>query len=170
MTRTRAALATLALTALATLTACSSEPTYDADQIADKVVSEQKKITPDLEVTDGTCEEDVPLEVDEVIGCTVDIDGVEARYDVTITAVEDDQARYSFEPAEAIISVQAVVDLIQGQLAKEDLHGVDVDCGDTAVRVEEPGSTFTCELSLDGQTQEATVTVNDASGNVRVDF
>ncbi|GGO69429.1 hypothetical protein [Nocardioides deserti] len=170
MTLTRAASATLTLVALAAVAACSTEPTYDAGELAAKVVAEQEEVTPDLEVVEGSCEEDVPLEVDEVIGCTVLIDGVEAPYDVTVTALEDETARYEISPARAIISVQAVVDALQAELEGQGVSGVEVDCGADAVRVEDPDTSFTCGLSLGGQTREATVTVQDLQGNVRYEF
>lgn len=170
MNLSRAASVTLTLVALAAGAACSTEPTYDADELAAKVVTEQEEVTPDLEVVEGSCEEDVPLEVDEVIGCTVLIDGVEAPYDVTVTALEDDSARYEISPARAIISVQAVVDALRAELEGQGVSGVAVDCGADAVRVEDPDTSFTCGLALGGRTREATITVQDLQGNVRYEF
>lgn len=170
MTRTRAALATTSLLALAALSACSSEPTYDAEEIAAKVVAEQEKVTPDLEVADGTCEEDVPLEVDEVIGCTVSIAGVEAPYDVTVTSLEEERANYRIEPAKAVISVEAVKGALTAELEKQGVTGAEVDCGEDAIRVEDPGTTFTCTMSLGGRSREATITVQDLQGNIGYEF
>jgi hypothetical protein len=170
--RARRILATTAvLPIVLAVGACSASVSaggYDPDEVAKKVQDAQQDVTPDLDVTDPTCPDDEPEE-GATIECSVTIDGVEAPYAVTFTEVTDDNAKFDIEPAQAIISVDKVVDFLQGQAADQGLGEVDVDCGEAAVLVQEPDSTFTCTLVQGADTQDVTLRVTDLDGNVTLE-
>ncbi len=169
-TTTLAALAAAVLLPVS-LTACSGEVSvggggYDPDDVAAKVQEAQEKATPDLDVTDATCPDDEP-EKGGTIECTIAIDGVEAPYSVTFTRVDDDGVNFDVAPAKAIVSTDKAAGAITAQLEKAGYPGVEVDCGDAGVIVQDPKTTFTCDLTdTDGTTSQATVTIDDLDGNV----
>jgi hypothetical protein len=153
----------------ATLAACSAEVSaggYDPDDVADRIQEAQEEATPDLDVSDATCPDDEPEE-GATIECTVAIDGVEAPYTVTFTSVDDDGAKFDIAPARAIVSTEKTVDAIAGEFEKQGFPGVEVDCGEKAVIVDDPGSVFTCDVSQEGSPPvKATVTIEDLDGNI----
>ncbi|MEP9365463.1 DUF4333 domain-containing protein [Nocardioides sp. CN2-186] len=176
MTTTRAALSAAALVpVLLSIGACSasvstgSDKEYDADKVAGLVQDAQEKATPDLDVSDATCPDDVELKKGATFECTISIEGVEAPYTVTITEVGDTSARYSMDPAKAIISVDAAVGFLEDQATAQGLDGVTVDCGDAAIIVQDPQTTFPCTLTNGGQTQDVELLIEDLDGTVSID-
>lgn len=172
--RGRAALLVLGVAAIVALGACSASVSagsddYDADSVAAEVAKAQEDVTPDLEVSDATCPDDVDLEEGTEFECTISIEGVEAPYTVTITDVGDTSAHYDIDPARSIISVDKVVEFIQGEAAGQGLEGVTVECGDEAIIVQDPKTTFPCTLTTDGQTQDITMLIKDLDGTVSID-
>ncbi|MGB0099250.1 MAG: DUF4333 domain-containing protein [Nocardioides sp.] len=163
-----AAAASAALAIL--LTACSvsvgSGGGYDPDDVAERVQEAQEEATPDLEVTDPSCPDDGEPAEGDAIECTVTIAGVEAPYTVTFTSVDDDGARFDIAPAQAIVSTEKAVAAIAAELDKQGVAGVEVDCGEAAVLVQEPATTFTCALTRGVRSSELTVTINDVDGNI----
>ena len=151
------------------LAACSGSVSvgsgYDPKDVASEVQKAQEKATPDLDVADATCPDDDPQEGSS-IECTVSIDGVEAPYTVTFTTVDDNGVKFDIAPAKAIVSVTKTVDAISAELEKAGYSGVDVNCGDASVVVQDPGTTFTCDLAQGGTTSQATVTIKDLDGNI----
>lgn len=173
MTIAQRVLAAALLPLLPVLAACSASVStgsgYDADAVAEQVQEAQEEATPDLDVTDPSCPDSEPEE-GGTIECTIAIDGVEAPYTVTFTEVTDDGVDFDIEPAQAIISVASTVELYQAELEKQGYTDVEVDCGDAGVVVQDPGTTFTCELTQDGSTFEREVTIDDIDGNVTIEY
>lgn len=172
LTKPAAALApSLLLTLTLALTACSGEVSvggsgYDPDDVAAQIQEAQEKETPDLEVGDASCPDDEPEE-GSTIECTISIDGVEAPYEVTFTAVDDDGAEFDIAPARAIISVETTVEAIAAEFEKQGFPDVTVDCGEAGVVVDDPGATFTCEVTDEAEgSVTATVTIEDLEGNI----
>lgn len=167
--RTLAAIATLPFVlAVGACSASVSTGGYDPDEVAKQVQKAQEDVTPDMDVTDPTCPDDDPEE-GATIECTVTIEGVEAPYSVTFTEVTDDNAKFDIEPAQAIISTDKVVDFLQGQLEDQGLGDLGVDCGDAAVLVQDPDTTFECTLGQGADAQVVTLRVTDLDGNVTVE-
>lgn len=158
------------LTALGACSGSVSTGGYDPDDVAEQVQEAQAKAIPDLEVTDASCPDDSEPEEGGTTECTVAIDGVEAAYTVTFTEVTDDNVNFDIEPTQAIVSVASTVEAYQAELEKQGFADVEVDCGDAGVVVQDPGTTFTCELTQDGSTFERTVTIDDLDGNITFEF
>ncbi|MBZ5736940.1 hypothetical protein [Nocardioides mangrovi] len=172
----RALAAAVVVPALLALGACKAEVSagggYDPDDLAAQVQAEQEKVTPDLDVTDPTCEDvDGNPSEGDTIDCSVSIDGVEAPYVVTLTAADDDGLKFHLEPAQAIVSTDKVESGLEDQFTQQGFD-VDVDCGGASVIVDDPGSVFLCTVAQDGveQTKKVTVTIKDIDGNVGIDY
>jgi Domain of unknown function (DUF4333) len=169
----RAALAAaLLVPVLAGLGACSASVStgsgYDAGAVAKQVQKAQEEAAPDLDVTDATCPDDADVKKGATMECSVTIEGVKAPYAVTFTSVEDGDAKFDLAPAQAIVSVEKTVAAIQKQVDAQGLGDVDIDCGDAAVIVEDPKTSFTCTLTQGDQTQDVTVEIEDLDGNVNI--
>lgn len=168
----RAALAAAAIVpVLATLGACSGSVSaggdeYDAQAVAQQVQDAQQKATPDLDVTDASCPDDVELAVGEEFECTVSIASVEAPYTVSITDVGDSSAHYEIAPAKAILSVDAVVAFLRGEADAQGLTDAEIDCGQEEVLVADPQTTFDCTLTNGDASQVVTMVVDDLDGHV----
>jgi hypothetical protein len=143
---------------------------YDADAVAEQVQKAQQEAVPGLDVTDATCPEDADMEKGEELDCSVVIDGVTAPYLVTITSVEDGHAKFHIEPDQAIVSVEKAIAIIEKEVAAQGFDGVAVDCGDAAVIVQDPHTSFPCTLSKGDRTQDVTVEIDDLDGNVTISF
>ena len=146
-----------------------TDKNYDADKVAEQVQQAQQKVTPDLDVTDATCPDDVDLKKGTDFECTVSIAGVEAPYTVTITEVGDSSAHYDIAPAKAIISVDAAVGFLQDQADQQGLTGVTIECGDAEIIVQDPQTTFPCTLTNGGQVQDIVLLIKDLDGTVSID-
>lgn len=160
--------------ALLAVAACSGSVSvggggYDPDDVAKQVQEAQEKATPDFEVTGATCPDDSDPEEGATIDCSVTIEGVEAPYAVTFTEVTDDNVKFDIAPAQAIIATDKVVTYLQEQATDQGLEDVTADCGDAAVLVQEPDTTFTCTLMQGDQTQDVTMRVQDLEGTVAID-
>ncbi len=153
------------------LSGCSFELSLgggpDLDEVEDKLVEEQEKATPDLAVGGATCPEEVDVEEGATLECTVDIEGVEAPYKVTLTEVNEDEERVSFqsEPAKPIIDVSLVVEFLRGNLNTRS-QGAEIDCGDAAVLVTEVGETIECTVSDERGSETVPLVVKNVEGDV----
>jgi hypothetical protein len=169
--RTALALALL-VPVLAAFGACSANVSvgsgYDADAVAKQVQKAQEDATPDLDVSDSTCPDDADVKKGASIECSVTIEGVKAPYAVTFTSVEGDDAKFDIAPAQAIVSVEKTVAAIQDQVVAQGLTNVTIDCGDAAVIVQEPKTSFPCTLTHGDRTQDVTVEIEDLDGNVHI--
>jgi hypothetical protein len=173
ITTKRAALAAALLVPVLTgLGACSasvsagSDSGYDADAVAKQLQKAQAEASPDYEVSDATCPADADPEEGDSIECTVSVAGVESPYTVTFTEVTSDGTKFDIIATHAIVSVEETVASIRAQLDKQGFTDVDVDCGDAAVVIQEPDTTFTCTLTEGTDTFDATVTIKDLEGNI----
>jgi hypothetical protein len=166
----RALAAAIVVPALLTFGACKAEVSagggIDSSKIADQVKDAQQKATPDLDVTDETCDDVDDPAVGDTVDCSVTIDGVEAPYTATFTTVDDDGVKFDIEPTKAIVSVEKAVNGIEDEYVKQGYDGVEVDCGDAAIVVDDPGATFDCTATQGGRTQDVTVTIKDLDGNI----
>lgn len=167
--KTRRALAAALVPALLTLAACSSDSGYDGAKIADQVKQAQEKETPDLEITDASCPDVAEPAKGSSVSCTLKVAGVEAPYDVTFTSVSGDKAEFDIKSTQAIILVSKVVDYLESQATDQGLEGVTADCGEAAVIVQDPQTTFPCTLTMGEQTQDVTVRIKDLDGTVTVE-
>jgi hypothetical protein len=89
---------------------------------------------------------------------------------VEVESLEGERANSRIAPARAIVSVEKVTSEILAEVEAQGLQGVEVDCGDAAVVVQDPGTTFPCTLTQGERTQEGTVTIEDVEGNVSFAF
>lgn len=149
------------------LASCSSDPELDIAAVEEKLVSEQEATSPDLEVGEASCPNEVTPEEGATFECTVDVEGVDAPYTVTVTGLEDgdDSAHFEFEPSRPIIDVSKVVEFIRSQL-NEGVGDVEVACGDEAVIVTDVGSTIDCSVSDGTTTEDVQILVKDLQGTV----
>jgi Domain of unknown function (DUF4333) len=174
-TKLRRALTAAAIApVLLVLGACSGSVSvgsggYDPDDVAAQVQKAQEEVTPDLEVTDAGCPDDSDPEEGAEMECTVSIEGTEAPYTVTFTTVTDDDVEFDIAPARAIISTDKVVDFLVQEAADQGLEAAQADCGEAAVIVQDPDTTFGCTIHLGEETQDVTLRVKDLDGTVALD-
>lgn len=167
----RALAAAIVVPAVLALGACKAEVSagggFDPDDLAAQVQASQEKATPGLDVTGARCADvDGNPEKGDTIDCSVKIDGVEAPYVVTVTSGDDDGAKFDLAPAKAVVSTEAAEQMIGDEYTKQDLQGVTVDCGEAAVIVQDPKTTFPCTASQGENSQDWEVTIVDIDGNV----
>lgn len=154
------------------LSGCSFDLSFggggpDLGEVEDKLVEEQKKVSPHLEVGEATCPDEVEVEEGAEFECTVEIEGVEAAYVVTLTDVNEDEERVNFhsEPARPIIDVSAVTEFLRGNL-NEQSQDAEVDCGDEAVVVTDVGATIDCTVSDERGSETVSLVVKNLQGDV----
>ena len=167
MQKIRAALVAVILGSL--LVACS-EGGVDFSELEDRLVEEQKAKSPNLEVGEATCPEDVDVENGTTFQCSVVVEGVDAPYAITMSEVDEDaeNAHFDIKPAKPIIDVSKVVAFLESQLTP-DRAGATVDCGNEAVIVAEVGGTIDCTVSDGAESEEVSVLVKDLQGTITLD-
>lgn len=165
-------LAVLAVACLSALGACSVEAggvDYQPDELAGDVADAQREVSPDLEVENGTCPDEVDIEEKgDTFECTVLIEGIEAPYTVTVDAVTDDDVELLYEPAKAIVSTELAVQFLTEEAAAQGLEGAVAECGETLVVVQDPGTTFPCTLSIGADVQELEMMIDDLQGTISI--
>lgn len=160
--------------ALFALGACSGSVSvegggYDPADVADQVQKAQEKATPDLDVADASCPDDSDPKEGGEIECTVTIEGTDAPYTVTFTTVTDDNVKFDIAPAQAIISTDKVVDYLVQEATDQGIEAAEADCGEAAVLVQDPDTTFDCTLYMGDETQDVTLRVKDLDGTVALE-
>lgn len=137
---------------------------YDAADLEDQLVEEQKEASPDLEVGAAVCPEDIDdVEEGDSFECTVEIEGTEAPYTVTLT--DEDEGTLDFKPAKAIIDVSKIVEFLRGNLNTQ-FADADVECGDEAVLVTEVGDTIDCTVSDETGSETVPMVVKNIDGDI----
>ncbi|HEV2756328.1 MAG TPA: DUF4333 domain-containing protein [Actinomycetota bacterium] len=171
MTPSKAAIACALAGSAVFLAGCSFDVSFgsgpDTSEVEAKLVEEQKKVSPDLDVGEATCPEEVEVEEGAKFECTVDIEGVDAPYAVTLTDVNEDEETVNFhsEPVKPIIDVSLVVEFLRGNL-NEQSQDAEVDCGDEAVLVTEVGATIECTVSDETDSETVSLVVKNLEGDV----
>jgi hypothetical protein len=173
MTLRRALSAAAIAPVLLALGACSGSVStgggYDPADVADQVQKAQQDATPDLDVSDAVCPDDSKPKEGGTIECTVTIEGVDAPYTVTFTTVTDDNVKFDIAPAQAIISTQKVMDYLVQEATDQGLGDAEADCGEDAVLVQDPDTTFGCTLYFGEESQDVTLRVKDLDGTVALE-
>jgi hypothetical protein len=133
------------------------------------LVSTQKRRSPNLKVGSATCPDQVRLANGTMFTCTVQIEGTEPPYAVTLRDVDAAKAtgRFALAPAKPIIDVSRIVALIRGQL-QPTARAATVRCGTARVRVVEVGASIACTITLGDAVQKVTAEVKDLKGTVVV--
>ena len=133
------------------------------------LVSTQKRKSPNLKVGTATCPDQVRLANGTTFTCTVQIEGTEAPYAVTLRDVDAAKAtgRFALAPAKPIIDVSRIVALIRGKL-QPTARGARVTCGTAKVRVVEVGAAIGCTITLGDAVQKVSAVVKDLKGTVVV--
>ena len=133
------------------------------------LVSTQQRRSPNLKVGAATCPDQVRLANGTRFTCTVQIEGTNAPYAVTLRDVDADKAtgRFALAPAKPIIDVSRVVALIRRQL-QPTARGATVRCGTAKVRVVEIGASIACTITLGDAVQKVRAVVKDLKGTVVV--
>ena len=133
------------------------------------LVGTQRRKSPRLKVGSASCPDQVRLANGTRFTCTVQIEGVQAPYRVTLHDVDVGRAtgRFALEPAKPIIDVTRVVGLIRGKLQPTARAAV-VRCGAAKVRVVEVGASIACTITLGDAVQKVSAVVKDLQGTVVV--
>jgi hypothetical protein len=137
----------------------------DLSEIEDKLVEEQKKVAPGLDVGAATCPDDVEVEEGTTFECTVEVEGVEAPYDVTLNEIDGDTVNFDSKPAKPIINVDLIVDFLRGNLNAQS-QGAEIDCGDETVLVTEVGATIDCTVSDARGSETVSLVVKNLQGDI----
>lgn len=161
-----------AAAALVVLTACggTAEPTsprVNNEHVETLLVQRQRERNPRLRVADAICPADVEARQGETFQCTVDIEGQRAWFSVTISEILGRQARYDFQPDQAVIDVAAVADFVRSRL-EQDWRTAAVDCGQGKVRLMDVGAVLACTASNGATTRHIEALVEDRDGTVSV--
>jgi hypothetical protein len=133
------------------------------------LVSTQKRRSPGLRVGTASCPDQVRLANGTSFTCTVQIEGTQAPYAVTLRDVDAARAtgRFALEPAKPIIDVARVVRLIRSEL-QPTARAATVRCGAPRVRVVEVGAAIACTITLGDAVQKVRAVVKDLKGTVVV--
>jgi Domain of unknown function (DUF4333) len=133
------------------------------------LVGTQKRKSPGLRVGSARCPDQVRLANGTRFTCTVQIEGVQAPYRVTLHDVDPARAtgRFALEPAKPIIDMARVVGLIRGNL-QPTAQAATVRCGAAKVRVVEVGASIACTITLGDAVQKVSAVVKDLKGTVVV--
>jgi hypothetical protein len=162
------------LLALGALGACSASLEIgggtDLSELEAKMVEEQEKKTPDIEVGEATCPDDVDLEVGARFECTLTVGGVDAPYEVTMEGDDRDAdvGSFHFEPAQPILDMQLVEDFVASQLNRRS-QGATVECGSERVVVAEVGDALECTVSKGNRSTTVQAYVKDKEGTVSLE-
>jgi len=178
----RPLLVALALALGGLLAACAGRDTHDQAQrvpageelvktieVEQLLVGTQKRRSPRLRVGAARCPDEVRLANGTEFTCTVEIEGTEAPYLVTLRDVDAAKAtgRFAVAPAKPIIDVTRIVGLIRGKL-QPSARSATVRCGTAKVRVVEVGGTVPCTIVLGDAVQKVRAVVKDLKGTVVV--
>jgi hypothetical protein len=174
------AAAALAVTALL-LAACGGGPdapdggaapqprnrTVGTGQVEELLVRTQKQKSPGLKVGRASCPAAVTLADGTRFRCTLEIERVQAPYQVTLTGVGagGGTGRFSVAPAKPIIDVTKVVALIRSKL-QSTARAATVSCGSSKVRVLDVGAAVPCTIRLGTAVQKVRAVVRDLKGTV----
>jgi hypothetical protein len=133
------------------------------------LVNTQKRRSPGLRVGTASCPDQVRLANGTRFTCTVQIEGTQAPYAVTLRDVDAAKAtgRFALAPAKPIIDVARVVQLIRSEL-QPTARAATVRCGAPRVRVVEVGAAIACTITLGDAVQRVLAVVKDLEGTVVV--
>jgi hypothetical protein len=133
------------------------------------LVNTQKRRSPGLRVGTASCPDQVRLANGTRFTCTVQIEGTQAPYAVTLRDVDAAKAtgRFALAPAKPIIDVARVVQLIRSEL-QPTARAATVRCGAPRVRVVEVGAAIACTITLGDAVQRVRAVVKDLEGTVVV--
>jgi len=133
------------------------------------LVNTQKRRSPGLRVGTASCPDQVRLANGTRFTCTVQIEGTQAPYAVTLRDVDAAKAtgRFALAPAKPIIDVSRIVALIRSKL-QPTARAATVRCGTAKVRVVEVGASIACTITLGDAVQKVTAEVKDLKGTVVV--
>src|SRR5688572_29685429 len=108
----RSRLTLVGLVAGLVLVGCSNDNIYAADALEAAVVASQEDLAEELTVGSATCPDDVALEEGVTVECSIDLEGVDAPYSVTLTDVESQDVAVSVEPLRTVIPADAAVQYV----------------------------------------------------------
>ena len=166
----RHAVALLVLVALALAIAGCGSNSYDAGKVESFLSKSQAGKVRGLKLGAATCPKDVKLTEGVRFRCTLMIAGVAAPYKVRLTHVDADKVTITAEPAKALISTQAAVDFVTGQLNASARRRAKVACAKPGVQVivTAPGTQVGCVVAIDGKQLQAVLVVDDTGGHIHL--
>ena len=159
----------IALLAMLSLAACGGNA-YDQAKVEKFLAQSQEGKVRGLKLGKATCPKDVKLTEGVTFRCTLLIAGVAAPYKVTLTNVKADKVTITGEPAKALISTQAAVDFVTGQLNASAAKRAKVRCSKAGeqVIIAAPGTQIGCIVAIDGKQLQAVLVVDDTKGSVHL--
>lgn len=165
--RLLAALAVVPVLAACSLTSASS---LSADALQMKVVAGLARDNPDFMLGGVTCPRDLPFTAGATEVCTVNVDGVDAQFTVTVTSADSGRGDVDLTPVRPILDLgkagQAVVAAIakSGRTATADCRTMN---GGHAVLLADVGASFRCSWAVSStDSGTATVTVTGGNGDI----
>lgn len=161
-------MASVALVFVASTLAACGASTIDDKSVAKQIVDAQAKKAPDLKVDAGKCPSDIEAKKGAKFKCTVNVAGVKAPYNVTVTKIDGDDVLFDFEPAKPIISTAIAESYVTSQAEADGINGATVDCGDEEVIVQDAKTTFTCTLALGAEQQDVEIEIQDQEGTIAI--
>lgn len=161
----------LAAGALALLVACGGDgsaatgPVVVAADVESLLVQRERQRHPRLKVGDARCPDGVVAKEGASFGCRVDIEGLEAPFEVTLSGVVGQDVTYDIRPALAIIEVEGVVEFVRSRL-DPGWATATIDCGPAKARLLDVGAVLECTVFDGTATRYVKAVVEDRAGTV----
>jgi hypothetical protein len=142
--------------------AAAAPPQIEAKPLGKAVTAAVTAAYPDLPVTRVRCPRTVKATVGRTARCTVRAGAYDLQMQVTVV---DRRGNVGIASTQAVIPKAAVETFVRENATLP----VTVDCGPEPYVVRLPNETFACTARFeDGTSQQATLTVVDAAGNVTI--
>lgn len=161
----------LATCALALLVACGSDGSattgglIQAEDVETLLVQRERQRHPSLRVGEARCPDGVVASEGKRFGCRLDVEGVDALFEVTLSEVSGANVSYDIRPALAIIDVAAVADFVRSRLGA-DWSTAEVNCGPAKARLLDVGAVLECTVFNGTVTRYIQAVVEDRAGTV----
>lgn len=142
--------------------------TIDRAWMEDGLGRDLKERNPGLPVGAVACPEGIKIVEGATFQCTVEMEGVQAPFSVTVTDVDASAGTFNtdWKPTKAILVIDPIVKHLKSRLQNQAPNAT-VDCGTAPVRIVEVGSAIECTISEGSNRLVVRGVVEDVNGSVR---
>lgn len=142
--------------------------TIDRAWMEDGLGRDLKERNPGLPVGAVACPEAIKIVEGATFQCTVEMEGVQAPFSVTVTDVDASAGTFNtdWKPTKAILVIDPIVKHLKSRLQNQAPNAT-VDCGTAPVRIVEVGSAIECTISEGSNRLVVRGVVEDVNGSVR---
>lgn len=142
--------------------------TIDRAWMDDGLGRDLKERNPSLPVGAVACPAGIKIVEGATFQCTVEMEGVQAPFSVTVTDVDASAGTFNtdWKPTKAILVIDPIVKHLKSRL-QDQAPNATVDCGTAPVRIVEVGSAIDCIISEGSNRLVVRGVVEDVDGSVR---